>query len=498
MIFNTVRKFRARRSVANLGYGIVTGYKNIQESQNRLRANLLGEHPWSPHSWRAKPIAQNVDFDPSALKAVTSTLSSLPALVSYHEVESCKEALKHVANGSAFLLQAGDCAERFADCNDDHIRRRIDIIKAMAFLIGYSLKKPVLPIGRMAGQYAKPRSQLFETLVSGEKIPAFRGENINDFAAQNNLRQPDAQRLLMSYHYASSTLNFMRLQRRYDGSHAINEYMHLLDHIPKDLNWARYRRVIQEFKEFWKTLESMRAFANFHDPHTFDTVLPQQVYVSHEALVLPYEESLTRFIPDTGRWYNLGAHFLWIGDRTRDIDGAHIEYCRGVSNPIGIKIGHQFNIHDLEPLLRSINPCNEPGKVTLITRFGLEKCQAGLGQLIARAKEIGCNVGWSVDPMHGNTRLTAEGRKTRDLATITEEVSVAHRLHRSLGTELSGIHLELTPDAVTECTGGIYNLQDQHLWERYETLCDPRLNPNQSLEVALHLASFAENSSTHH
>lgn len=438
---------------------------------------------WRPSSWREYRTAQEVLWPEQQLKIVTDKLSDLPSLISAYEIETLRSHVIEAGLGRRFLLQGGDCAERFQDCNEQQISGRLRILLQMGLVIAHASRRPVVRIGRMAGQYAKPRSELTEFTLEGIEVPAFRGDNINSFDADALGRQPDPDRLMMAYHHAGATLNFIRTLMA-DG---FADLKHLdgwqLDGIQKGLSWARYERIAHGLRDALAFLETVAGPTTpLRGDHEF--------YVSHEALVLPFEESMTRFVPSHGRWYNMGAHMLWIGDRTRQLDGSHVEYCRGIGNPIGVKIGTDSNPYEILELIRQLNPHNEAGKVTLITRFGAQNVSRLLPPLIDAARVADLHVTWSVDPMHGNTERTVDGRKTRQFSKINAELESTFAAHALRGSVLGGVHLELTHEPVTECTGGSEFLTEGDLNKKYETWCDPRLNGTQSLELSFILANL--------
>ncbi|MCX6117697.1 MAG: 3-deoxy-7-phosphoheptulonate synthase class II [Proteobacteria bacterium] len=449
---------------------------------------LLGKI-WQPWTWKDFAATQQPAWDDAELASSVSQIGSLPPLVSADEIEQLRLKIGMASSGHAFILQGGDCAERFQDCNAEHISGRLKILMQMSLILGFGTKKPVIPIGRMAGQYAKPRSELIERTSDGQEINSFRGENINSFRVVADGRRPDAKRLLQAYHYSGATLNYIRTMMQNGFSDIRNLDSWKLESLKKDLSWARYEKIVSGLRDFFQFLDSMGTTVQGGSKAHQDSF-----YVSHEALVLPYEESMTRFVPSLGRWYNLGAHFLWIGDRTRQLDGAHLEYCRGIGNPIGVKLGMESDPYEICQVIQKLNPHCEPGKVTLITRLGAANVQRKLPVLIDAIKAQGLNVMWSVDPMHGNTERSLDGRKTRRLESIISEIESSFEIHKRLGTEIGGIHLEMTHEPVTECLGGAESIEPIHLNQRYETWCDPRLNGSQVLELAFRVAHMIRNS----
>lgn len=438
---------------------------------------------WQPATWRDHQVWQQADWGSTDMSAVLHEINRMPGLVSPAEVETLRSQVAEASLGRRFLLQGGDCAERFQDCNEGAIAGRLRALLQMSLVIGYAAKKPVVRIGRMAGQYAKPRTDLTEVLDDGLEIPAFRGENINGFHANPQSRLPDPKRLIQAYHASSSTLNFIRLLL----ANGFADLKHVqdwpLEKIRGSFAWARYEKIAAGLRDALAFLECIHAAESVkYGFHEF--------FVSHEALILPYEESMTRFVPAYGRWYNLSAHMVWIGERTRQLDGGHVEYCRGIGNPVGVKISADSDERDIAQLIVKLNPHHEAGKIILITRLGADRVQEKLSSLIEAVRYSGSPVTWVVDPMHGNTERTAEGRKTRDFAKISREIESSFAVHHKMGSELGGVHLEMTHDDVTECIGGGAGLTASDLDRRYETWCDPRLNGSQSLELAFHVAGL--------
>jgi len=438
---------------------------------------------WSPQSWRSKPICQVPVYpDAAALKAVESRLKSHPPLVFAGEARNLKAALAQVAEGKAFLLQGGDCAESFAEFHANNIRDTFCVFLSMAMVLTFAVNLPVVKVGRIAGQFAKPRSDDFETR-DGATLPSYRGDIINgeDFAADE--RRPDPERMLRAYFQAAATANLVRAFATggyADLSRARHWYRD--DHNHQDL-LQRYLAIVDKIANGTEFL------------HTFalaDTVRQQtskvDFYFSHEALLLQYEEALTREDSITKENYATSGHMLWIGDRTRQPDGAHVEFCRGIKNPLGLKCGPSMSEEDFLKLVALLNPANEPGRLTLIARFGADKVAEKLPRLIRAVKREGFNVVWSCDPMHGNTVKSSSGYKTRPFDRILKEVKTFFEVHRAEGTTAGGVHLEMTGQNVTECMGGAQDITDVDLHDRYNTRCDPRLNASQALELAFLLA----------
>ena len=443
---------------------------------------------WQPHSWKNHAARQQPEWESSdALAAVTEQLSRLPGLVGAREIEVLKHQIADAGMGRRFILQGGDCAERFQDCREDLIRGKMRILMQMSLVMGYAGRRPIIPIGRMAGQYAKPRSESFERVGDGTALPIFRGESVNSFEATSAARRSDPLRLLQAYHTSSATLNFIRTLMGSGFGDLQNIDAWDLGTIKKGAYWKRYEQIAAGLRDALAFISNV-SNASVSQGASADVTLRgygyKDFFVSHEALLLPYEEAITRFVPEMGRHYNLSTHMLWIGDRTRDLEGAHVEYCRGVGNPVGIKVSAETDIRDLLNVIARVNPHNETGKITLITRLGSSEVRAKLPAMIRSVRDAGLAVTWSVDPMHGNTVRTTDGRKTRRFEAIVDEIHACFEAHQSEGSHLGGIHLEMTSDDVTECTGGAAGVADSDLGKRYETWCDPRLNGAQSLEIA--------------
>ncbi|HEY0302151.1 MAG TPA: 3-deoxy-7-phosphoheptulonate synthase class II [Rhizomicrobium sp.] len=438
--------------------------------------------PWTPQSWRSKPIRQVPAYpDQAALEAVEARLKTHPPLIFAGEARNLLPGLGQVSEGKAFLLQGGDCAESFAEFTANNIRDTFCVFLAMATVLTFAAGLPVVKIGRIAGQFAKPRSDDFET-QDGVTLPSYRGDNINggEFTAQ--ARTPDPERMMRAYYQAAATANLVRAFAT--GGYAdLSRARHWnLDHHHPDLG-RRYDEVVDKIDQ---GVGFMRTFS-------LESAVRQQTsrvdfYFSHEALLLPYEEALTRQDSITGSHYATSGHMIWIGDRTRQPDGAHVEFCRGVKNPIGLKCGPSLSEDDLLRLLAILNPDNVPGRVTLIARNGSDKIAASLPRLIRAVKREGANVVWSCDPMHGNTIKLQSGYKTRPVERVLDELRAFFAIHRSEGTYPGGIHLEMTGQDVTECLGGAQALKEIDLYDRYTTACDPRLNASQALEIAFLIA----------
>ena len=438
---------------------------------------------WKINSWRdykAKHIP--VYPDSEQLKETENTLKGFPPLVFAGEVRSLKNSLSKVADGNAFLLQGGDCAESFSEFHADNIRDTFRVILQMAVILTAGAKLPIVKVGRMAGQFAKPRSNPIET-VNGQELPSYAGDIINGIEFDKNKRIPDPSRMLTAYSQAASTLNLLRAFA--DGGYADLRHVQSwnMGFVKSGPQGERYRHLAEEIQ---KSLNFMDALGINSD--NTPQLRSVQYFTSHEALLLPYEEALTRIDSTSGEMYNTSAHFLWIGDRTRFIDSAHIEFCRGIQNPLGIKCGPTTDPENLIRLIHILNPMNESGKIILITRFGFGNVEKFLPTLINAIEKEGKNIIWSCDPMHGNTIKSNSGKKTRRFENILGEVKSNLEIHNLEGSRLGGIHLEMTGQNVTECTGGLDDISDSDLNDRYHTHCDPRLNANQAIELAFLIA----------
>jgi 3-deoxy-7-phosphoheptulonate synthase len=440
---------------------------------------------WAPDSWTRHEARQLPDYpDPAALTAATDRLSTYPPLVFAGEARNLTADLARVAEGKAFLLQGGDCAESFAEFHPNNIRDTFRVILQMAVVLTFASKLPVVKLGRMAGQFAKPRSTPTET-IDGVELPSYRGDNVNDIAFEAAARQPDPERMVRAYAQSASTLNLLRAfaSGGYANLHQVHRWTHdFMGRSP----WAqRYSEMADRIGE---ALDFMAACGI--DPETVPQLSATQFYTSHEALLLPYEEALTRQDSLTGDWYDTSAHFLWIGDRTRFDGSAHVEFMRGIGNPIGVKCGPSLEPDTLLRLLDTLNPGRTPGRMTLITRYGYDKIETGLPALVRAVQREGHPVVWSCDPMHGNVIKTNTGYKTRPFERILAEVRGFFAVHRAEGSYGGGIHVEMTGQNVTECTGGAMDVTQMDLADRYHTHCDPRLNAGQSLELAFLLAEM--------
>ncbi|MDZ7906001.1 MAG: 3-deoxy-7-phosphoheptulonate synthase class II [Cypionkella sp.] len=438
--------------------------------------------PWSKAGWREKPRVQMPDYpDQSALQTVEAQLAKYPPLVFAGEARRLKAQLALAAEGKAFLLQGGDCAESFAEFSADNIRDTFRVMLQMAVVLTYGAKVPVIKVGRMAGQFAKPRSAPTE-VIDGVEYPSYRGDIINGFDATTAARLPDPSRMLQAYTQAAASLNLLRAFSTggFADIHRVHSWtLGFAEHDKAE----RYRDISNRISD---ALDFMNAAGvNSQTAHNLSAV---DFYTSHEALLLEYEQALARVDSLTGNVVAGSGHMLWIGDRTRQVDGAHVEFCRGVLNPIGLKCGPTTTAEDLKQLMAKLNPENEAGRLTLIARFGAGKVGDNLPRLIKAVQEEGANVVWSCDPMHGNTIKAASGYKTRPFESVLREVREFFAIHKAEGTHPGGVHFEMTGQDVTECTGGLRAVSDENLADRYHTACDPRLNASQSLELAFLVA----------
>ena len=433
-------------------------------------------------AWRDRPAAQQPDWpDPAAVAAVTREIARIPPLVFAGECDNLKERLAAVAHGEAFVLQGGDCAETFEGSTADAIRGKLRTLLQMAVVLTYAASVPVVKIGRLAGQFAKPRSSDTESR-DGTELPAYRGDAVNGLEFTAAARTPDPRRMLRACHYSAATLNLCRAFTQ--GGYADLRQVHTwnTDFVAASPAGRQYEVLAGEID---RALTFMHASGI--DPAEFRTV---EFYSSHEALLLVYERAMTRIDSRTGLPYDTSAHFPWIGERTRALDGAHVEFFRHVRNPIGVKLGPSTTPQDALALVDRLNPDNEPGRLTFITRMGASAIRSGLPPVVEKVTASGAQVAWVCDPMHGNTVEAPGGRKTRHVEDILAEVTGFFEVHRALGTHPGGIHIEFTGDDVTECLGGSHDLTEADLTGRYETACDPRLNRGQSLDLAFRVADL--------
>ncbi|MBB42800.1 MAG: 3-deoxy-7-phosphoheptulonate synthase class II [Rhodospirillaceae bacterium] len=438
---------------------------------------------WTPDSWRSKNIRQvPVYSDQDALAAAEEQLRTSPPLVFAGEARRLREALADVSAGRAFLLQGGDCAESFAEFHPDNIRDTFRLLLQMAVVLTFAASRPVVKVGRLAGQFAKPRSEATET-KNGVELPSYRGDSVNSIEFSRLARDPNPERMVRGYNQSAATLNLLRALSQ--GGYADLKQIHrwtlgFLDNSPAG---DRYGDLASRIGEALAFMEAC-GLTSKTTPQLRET----EFYTSHEALLPNYEEAMTRIDSTTGNWYDTSAHLLWIGDRTRDPDEAHIEFLRGVANPLGCKAGPTQDGDGLLRVIDTLNPENIPGKITVITRMGNDKVEDKLPALIRSIEREGRQVVWSCDPMHGNTIKSANGFKTRPFDRVRDEVERCFDVHRAEGTYLGGIHLELTGQNVTECVGGAQAITEASLADRYHTHCDPRLNADQSLELAFLIA----------
>ena len=448
-------------------------------------SRTIAKADWHPASWQSMQAAQQASYPNQAeLDRAVADLSRLPPIVTSWEVDALKEQVARAQRGEAFVLQGGDCAETFDECTSENIVAKLKILLQMSLVMLYGLKKPVVRVGRMAGQYAKPRSADTETR-DNKSLPSFRGDLVNHSPFTAEDRVPNPQLILRGYERAALTLNFVR--SLIDGGFADL-------HHPEywDLGWVGHSAMADEYHEIVKSISNSLDFLETISGRELHKTQRADIYAAHEGLHLLYEQSQTRFLDRRDRWYNLTTHFPWIGMRTAAMDGAHIEYFRGIANPVGVKIGPGMTREWLQDLISVLNPSNDPGRLTLIHRFGAKAVEEHLPDLITAVRETGSPVLWVCDPMHGNTESTADGTKTRRFDKIVSELETAFRIHRSMGSYLGGVHLELTGENVTECTGGARGLTDGDLARAYKSTVDPRLNYEQAMEVAMRIAGLRQ------
>jgi 3-deoxy-7-phosphoheptulonate synthase len=443
------------------------------------------ETQWSPSHWQQEKfqkIQQPKWADTKKLQKVKNQLQKLPPLVFAGEIEKLKASLALAGRGEAFLLQGGSCAEAFEDCTANHIREDLKVLLQMALIMSYAGQKKVIKVGRIAGQYAKPRSSDTEK-VGKIELPSYRGDMVNRIEAVLQEREPNAQNLLEGYFYSAATLNLLRAFTK--GGFAS---LHLIQ--AWNQNFVKTTGKVKLYKKIAKELEKALQFFSAINVHSAE-MEEVEYFTSHEALLLEYEEAMIRKNSVNKKWYNCSAHLLWIGDRTRKLDSAHVELLRGINNPIGMKVGPTHQLDETIKVIKKLNPEKEEGKIILITRFGSKKIEKFLPNLIQEIKKSKLPVVWSCDPMHGNT-YQAGKYKTRSFKDVTEEVEKFFKIHQDQGTIPAGIHVEMTGQNVTECTGGLKKIKPKHLQSNYQTYCDPRLNVEQSLELAFKIASFAD------
>ncbi|MFO1186597.1 MAG: 3-deoxy-7-phosphoheptulonate synthase class II [Alphaproteobacteria bacterium] len=434
---------------------------------------------WTPGGWREKPARQMPDYpDRAALAGAEATLAAYPPLLFAGESRTLKARLAEVGAGRAFLLQGGDCAESFAELSANSIRDTLRVFLQMSVVLTYAAAMPVVKVARMAGQFAKPRSDALES-QGGVTLPSYRGDIVNGIEFTPEARRPDPSRMLRAYSQAAATLNLVRAftQGGYADLHNVHKWT--LKSLAGSRTNTKYDELAARISDALAFMEACGVTSE-----KFPDIKTTTIYTSHEALLLGYEQAMTRVDSTSNDWYDTSAHMLWIGDRTRQLDGAHVEFCRGIKNPLGLKCGPSLEADDLLHLIDRLNPANEPGRLTLVARFGAEKIEAGLPKLLRAVKAEGREVVWSCDPMHGNTMKAANGYKTRPFEHILSEVKRFFDVSRAEGTIAGGIHIEMTGQDVTECLGGVQAITESDLASRYHTHCDPRLNATQALELA--------------
>jgi 3-deoxy-7-phosphoheptulonate synthase len=439
---------------------------------------------WKPDSWKRFPAAQQPNYaDPNELQQALAQLLKLPPLVTSWEIDHLKSGIASAQRGDAWLLQGGDCAETFEECQTEMIASKLKLLLQMSLVIVFASRKRIVRVGRIAGQYAKPRSNDTET-IGGITLPCYRGDIVNQFDFEPEARRPDPRRLLRGYERSALTLNFIR---------ALSEGGFADLHHPENWNLLFVNEakgeVAKRYRDLVKSLgDALRFMETILEGSTVSELKRVDFFTSHEALLLAYETALTRPSVRGIGYYNMGTHFPWIGERTRSLQGAHVEYLRGLRNPVGVKVGPSISVEELVELVLRLNPDNEPGRLTLIHRMGRRSIESKLPPLIEAVRRSGQNVLWVCDPMHGNTVSTAHGRKTRRFDDIVDELRLSFAIHQACGSMLGGAHLELTGENVTECTGGSRNLTEDDLESAYQTQVDPRLNYEQALEVAFEIA----------
>lgn len=439
---------------------------------------------WTKSSWKDYTALQQPNWpDPKKLEKVTRDLALLPPLVFAGEIRTLKDMLAKASQGKAFLLQGGDCAEDFSQVTAPIIRETLKVLLQMSVVLTYAGGKPIIKVGRIAGQFAKPRSSDTE-LVDGVELPSYRGDMVNKIEPTAKGRTPNPKYMLKGYNMAASTLNLLRAFTRggFATLHRVQAWnQEFVAQSPMGRSYDRLARQIDQAMKFMNTIGI---------PTDIPQINQTQFFTSHEALLLPYEEALTRIDSTTGDWYDCSGHMLWIGERTRQVDGAHVAFLKGVLNPIGVKLGPDHDIDNIKQLIDRLNPNNEAGRLTLITRMGCDKIEKSLAPLLRETKKEGYRIVWSCDPMHANTYTSESGHKTRNFNDILKEITRFFDVHRAEGTIPGGVHLEMTGKDVTECVGGARNIVSEELHNRYHTTCDPRLNAEQSLEVAFQIADM--------
>jgi len=434
---------------------------------------------WKVNSWRNYPVKHVPKYENEQdLNNVLSKIKTFPPLVFAGETRHLKEQLANVVDGKAFLLQGGDCAESFAEFNPDNIRDTFKVILQMSLVLTYSASLPVVKVGRIAGQFSKPRSA--PTEIQGDKeLPSYLGDNINGIEFNEKARKPDPKRLFKAYSQAASTLNLIRAFSHGGFADLKNVHLWNLGFIKKSTQAKKFKELEDRISDALAFMDACGINSDFN--RRLKTV---NFWTSHEALHLPFEEAMTRVDSTTGEYHDTSAHFVWIGDRTRQLDGGHVEFCKGIENPIGIKCGPTSKPDEIVKICNAINPSNTKGKITLISRFGHDQVEKFLPKLIRTIKKEGVHVVWSCDPMHGNTIKSTTGFKTRPFNNVLNEVKNVFQVHQAEGSYAGGLHIEMTGQNVTECTGGAQKISDQDLSSRYHTHCDPRLNASQAIELA--------------
>ena len=446
------------------------------------------KHEWTPDSWKKKKALHQPNYiDKKKFDIAIKKMKKLPPLVFAGEVRSLKNELAKCVDGKGFLLQAGDCAESFAEFHPNYIRDTFRVIMQMAVVLSFASGVPVTKVGRLAGQFAKPRSSPIEE-KDGVKLPSYLGDMINGIEFNENSRVPDPDRMLQAYNQAASTQNLLRAFA-YGGYADLSTIQNRnLDFVKKSKQGSNFKIVADRISECLRFIDAC-GINNENVRQLSET----SFFISHEALLLPYETAFTRVDSTTGDWYDVSAHMVWIGDRTRQLNGAHVEFCKGISNPIGIKVGPTTHKDELLKVIKTLNPENEKGKIVLIVRMGSKLIDDLLPPILEKIKSANVNVVWSCDPMHANIEKSKSGFKTRNFNNILNEVKSFFKLHKKSGTYAGGIHLEMTGQNVTECIGGLQKISDKDLSSRYHTHCDPRLNASQSLELAFTMANYLKN-----
>jgi len=445
---------------------------------------MTNQNEWTKSSWTNYTALQQPKWpDQNALEKVTKDLALLPPLVFAGEIRTLKDLLAKASKGEAFLIQGGDCSEDFSQVTALTIRETMKVLLQMSVVMAYAGGKPAIKVGRIAGQFAKPRSSDTE-IIDGVELPSYRGDMVNKSEPSIKARTPNPKYMLKGYYLAASTLNLLRAFTRggYAALHRVQAWnQEFVAQSPMGRSYDRLAKQIDQAMKFMNTIGI---------PTDIPQINQTQIFTSHEALLLPYEEALTRIDSTTGDWYDCSAHMLWIGERTRQVDGAHVEFLKGVLNPIGVKIGPDHDIDNIKQLIEILNPDNEPGRLTLITRMGCGNIEKKLPALLREIKREGSHIVWNCDPMHANTYTSESGHKTRDFNDILKEITRFFEIHWAEGTIPGGVHLEMTGKNVTECVGGARNIVSEELHNRYDTTCDPRLNAEQSLEVAFQIADM--------